>query len=69
LLVLILAAAYFAFDFRYDGTMLLFGGAFTFLLASLVLRHGWGAEVSGASCAGVCGQAQLLVLPDSCSRD
>jgi peptidoglycan/LPS O-acetylase OafA/YrhL len=40
-LLVILAAAYVLFDFRRDGTMLLFGGAFTLLLASLVLRHGW----------------------------
>jgi peptidoglycan/LPS O-acetylase OafA/YrhL len=40
-LLVILAAAYVSFDFRRDGTMLLFGGAFTLLLASLVLRRGW----------------------------
>jgi len=40
-LLLILAAAYLSFNYRKNGNMLLFGGAFTLLLASLVLRRGW----------------------------
>ena len=40
-LLLILAAAYASFNYQHPGTMLLFGGAFALLVASLVLRRGW----------------------------
>jgi peptidoglycan/LPS O-acetylase OafA/YrhL len=41
LLLVLLAAGYAAFKYSADGTMLLFGGAFALLVASLVLRRGW----------------------------